>query len=120
MVDLSILEQYGRAAVRCDSREEAEEFMEAMWQQHPEKVNQWWSRGNTNWGTVHGGRCIYYVPRIFHSVTGSESSYCQSSSLSWIENHDYKVVPFDVLTYKPDFGEINTANLDIKSLFGME
>ena len=119
MVDLSLLEQYGRVAVRCDSEEEAIQFMKAMWDQHPEKVRNIWNPGSTNWGTRGRSNSIYYVPRIFHSVKPGESSFCQSSSLDWVERHDYQVVPFNALTSRLDLGEILSVNFDIESLFGM-
>lgn len=117
MVDLDVLRQYGRAAVFCETKEQAEQFMEAMWEQYPKQVESAWYRGETNW--VDGNDGIYYLPRIFHTADSGEYSICQSSNLRWVTKHNYTVVPFGVLVGGFDLGEF-LPETDIKSLFDME
>lgn len=114
MVNLSILEQYGKAAVFCESEEQAKMFVDAMWDQYPNKVKSAWVRGSTNWSNNSDG--IYYLPRLFHDVGEGEYRHMQSSSLSWATAHGYSVVPFGTLIEGFDLGEIQVDDSMIESL----
>lgn len=95
-VKLSMLENMGRTAVRCISEEQAEMFMDAMWEQYPKLVSGIWRKGQTNWERHRDRGCVYYLPRIV--CERGEVSYCQSSNLS--------------------IGEFSKSNMDIEMLFG--
>lgn len=114
-LNLYLLEGYGKSAVYCETEDQAKLFMDAMWEQFPDKVTPAWSRGQTNWRTDRDG--IYYVPRIFHSVDPGEYSHCQSSSLDWVVRNGYRVVPVTMLAKDFDLGEISAEEVDIKTLF---
>lgn len=116
MVNLNVLEQYGRVAVFCKTEDQAIQFMEAMWKQYPKQVEAAWRKGQTNWKAGSDG--IYYVPRIFHDVCRDEYRHCQSSSLRWLMEHGYATVPFDVLVANYDLGEFLPEE-DVESLLGM-
>ena len=117
MIDLSLLEPYGRVAVYCTSEEEAKMFMSAMWEQHPEKVKGFWSKGGTNW-SINPGE-IYYVPRIFHKVGADEADHCQSSTESWVKSHDYVVFPFSWFMKSIDLGDITVESEHLEDLLGL-
>lgn len=117
-VNLARLEEYGRVSVYCATEEYAKMFMDAMWEQHPEKMEGVWSRTQTNWRGNQNG--IYYLPRIFHKVDLSdEYGHCQSSTRDWSLSHGYTIVPFEVLLETPDLGVFDTSEVDIKSLLDM-
>lgn len=117
-VDLSRLESMGRTAVHCTSKEQAEMFMEAMWQQYPEKVQNAWRRGQTNWSkSREEKKSIYYLPRIVRKA--GETMHCQSSDLGYHDGQEYQVVEFSDLICAYDLGEFSVVESDIKSLFGM-
>ena len=118
MVDLSLLKPYGRVAVHCKSEEEAAIFMNAIWDQHPEKVNGIWTKGVTNWSNSPEG--IYYVPRIFHDVESNEANFCQSSNEDWVKRNGYVVFPFSWFFQNIDPDGIAPSDETIESLFGIE
>lgn len=118
-VDLSRLETMGRTAVRCTSLEQAQMFMDAMWEQYPNLVNRAWDKGETNWyirGYDKIGE-ICYKPRIV--VGGDYPNFCQSGKVSNARAEGYLIVEFEELLVIDDFGEFVPTSLDIKSLFGM-
>ena len=116
-VNLSMLENLGRTAVRCISEEQAEMFMDAMWEQYPKLVSGIWRKGETNWERYRDIGCIYYLPRIV--CERGEVSHCQSSTLSSRERGKYKVVEFEELLQTDDLGEFSKSNMDIEMLFSM-
>lgn len=117
LLDLSRLERYGKTAVHCVSEEQASMFMEAMWEQYPDRVKPMWRKGQTNWNAERERKkCIYYLPRIVR--TPEETQHCQSSRLNFSTAAEYKIIEFSDLVVSYDIGEFSTE-LDIKSLFGM-
>lgn len=116
-VDLSILELYGKSVVRCTTKEFAEIFIDAMWEQYPDKMKKAWHRNETNWGLyVDDPNGICYKHRIV--PTGEYVDFCQSTSYRSAVREGYTVVEIEELISKSlDLGEVMPSDLDIKSLF---
>ena len=113
MLNLKMLEGMGKTQVLCLSKEQAEEFCREMWEQYPSRMKPAWDQGQTNWrkNSVQ----IFYLPRIDYNP--GEADFCQSSSYSVF---GYKTIAFSDLVVIMDFGDIQTSDQDMKSLFGME
>ena len=118
-INLSKLEKMGETAVRCTSAEQAEMFMDAMWEQYPHLVKGIWTKGVTNWYEYGYDKIgeICYKPRIVKEGYGI--SYCQSANTNSAIKDGYKIIEFDFLCCISDLGELTAPEFDIKSLFGM-
>ena len=112
-VDLSILELYGKSVVRCTTKEFAEIFIDAMWEQYPDKMRPAWELGQTNWNINTTSE--WYLPRI-HISRDDYVEFCQSANF---RHSGYEVVLFKDLVDSPDFGELSQSEMDMKSLLGM-
>lgn len=109
-IDLKVLESRGRSAVRCTSEEQAKMFMEAMWEQYPDKVRGIWNRGQTNWigyGYDELGE-ICYKHRI-GARENLEVSYCQSGYVRGARQEGYIIIDFDELISCHDYGEFDVS-----------
>lgn len=117
-VDLSQLESLGKTAVRCKTEEFAQTFVDAMWEQYPEKMDGIWARKNhNNWHHyAHDQNGICYLHRITYKSDGVD--YCQSTSFENAVRYGYIIVEFEELIRAScDFGEILQSEMDIKNLF---
>ena len=117
-VDLSTLESYGKSVVRCRTKEFAKIFIDAMWEQYPDKMKPAWHRDETNFGLyVDDPNGICYKHRIVSS--GDHINLCQSTSYRSAVREGYTIIEIEELIGKSfDFGEVQPSDLDIKSLFG--
>ena len=117
-VHLSRLEHMGRTAVHCSSKDQAEMFMDAMWEQYPQLVEPAWTKGETNWDRYYAKKVeMYYLPRIVRDK--GEVDFCQSTNLSNHDRSNLTVVEFVDLLAELDLGEFCRSGIDINNLFGM-
>lgn len=117
-VDLSILELYGKSVVRCATKELAEIFIDAMWEQYPDKMKKAWRRNETNWGLyVDDPNGICYKHRIV--PTGEYTDFCQSTSYRSAIIEGYTIVEIEELICKSlDLGEIDESG-SVCDFFGL-
>lgn len=119
-IDLSPLESLGRSVVRCKSEAHAQMFIDAMWEQYPQKMDGIWGRKNhNNWHHyTRDPDGICYLHRITYEDHGI--NYCQSTSFKTAVEDGYMVVEFEELIEESlDLGELSQSEMDMKSLFGM-
>lgn len=108
-------------AVRCESEEEATEFVDAMIDQFPEKC-EFWDKGEPMWWDDNygeeGGRA--YFPNVndadIDGFTGEIERFTQGS-VRYAEDHDFVMVQFSSLIVEEDL--IEDSDMSIEELFGM-
>lgn len=108
MLDLSIIKNDRLAVVHCLSEYQADEFLKCLRNHYPSKK---FFGGSNNWSMYESDTC--YWPNFGDTIG------LQYGSLSYAKENNYNVYEYTELcgvTELPAF----TAEVDIKSLFGME
>ena len=118
-INLSPLESLGRSVVHCKNEAHAQMFIDAMWEQYPQKMDGIWGHKNhNNWGHyIHAPDGICYLHRITYVDHGI--NYCQSASLKTAVEGGYMVVEFEELIEESlDLGELEQPD-SVCDFFGL-
>lgn len=118
-INLSPLELLGRSVVRCKTEEHAQMFVDAMWEQYPQKMDGVWNRKNhNNWHHyTRDPDGICYLHRITYEDYGV--NYCQSTDYKSAVEDGYTVVEFEELIRESlDLGELEQSD-SVCDFFGL-
>lgn len=107
-LDFRILEKYGKSAIACPEKWQADVLLEQMSVQYPRKVSSY-REGDTCWYWYKEKTC--YATHIYDN----ESVSMQFSPSQYWESVNYTIVPFEELIVHEDLGDFtpNTAIDDL-------
>lgn len=99
-----------KAVVHCETKEQAEIFYRAIEGSYPKKLRTW--TGN-NWSNYKEETC--YNPRLYSDTDGMTYG-----DIECYEDDGYLIIDFnDIAEFISDL-PIESSDISIKSLFGME
>lgn len=112
-IDLSILKDYGKVAIQCDNQEDALNLCNAMYSQHPEKMREFWNRGETKWYYVEGDP-VCYAPNIYK--TKRNARCMQVANRKYWEENGFEIIHISSLYCDIDMGELPISDMQIETL----
>ena len=117
-IDLSVLESCGKSVVRCMTKEFAKMFVDAMWEQYPNKMKPAWNRDETNWSIyANDPDGICYKHRI--APTGEHIDFCQSTNYRSAVRDGCTIIEIEELICRSaDFGEFERSD-SVCDFFGL-
>lgn len=108
MVNLDLIPRDHKCAVRCHSKEEADEFFNTMVEHYPEKCKAWHS--GSQWSEVLN--C--YNPNFFGNDLGTSCLYYDRNA--FYEREGYEIIDFSDLCV---CDELHESVQPIELLFGL-
>ena len=102
-IDLSILENFHKPVIHCETKEQADLLFECL-RETDQYLFEEWERDGTAWSWYRDRTC--YALHL-HDDGFDSFNRIQFSPLEFWEEHGYVVVPFAALANICDFGEIS-------------